>query len=186
MIYSDRIYKIRKWYIILCVTIWLFAVAMAGKDEPEHKYAGLSGCAAEFKRAPGTYSIRLDKRQRTRLAAHTVNEKNVLTIVQYKDENDHCGVVRDAVQSDKPGNFFEFNCTDRGRPLAIVVGTRPERDPNVSGRAVQAWEVDLNTLRFTPDKEEVTCLRKSYAGNDEGDDLATWASERAEKQSKKP
>ena len=172
--------------LFLCVTIWLFAVSVAGREEPEHKYAGLNGCAPEFKRAPGTYSIRLDNRHRTRLAVHTVNEKNVLTIVQYEDDNDHCGVVRDAVQSDNPGNFFEFDCTDRGRPSLIVVGTRPERDPNVSGRAIQAWQVDLDTLRFIPDHEEVTCIRKSYAGNDEGDDLVTWARQRSEKQSKKP
>src|SRR5258708_6897549 len=108
--------------LTVCVTIGLFAVMMAGKDDLQRKYTGLSGCAPEFKWAPGTYSIRLDKRQKTRLAAHTVNEKNVLTIVQYKDDNDKCGVVRDAVQSNKPGNLFEFDCTERSRPSVVVIG----------------------------------------------------------------
>ena len=170
--------------LIVCVTIGICAATWAGKHDPEHKYAGLSGCAPEFKWAPGTYGIRLDKGQRTRLAAHTINEKNVLTIVQYKDDNDQCGVVRAAVQSDKPGDFFEFDCTDQNRPSMVVVGTRPENDPKVSGRAVQAWRVDLDTLRFVVDDREVTCVRRSYAGSDEGEDLATWARQRAEKHQK--
>jgi hypothetical protein len=167
--------------LAICLTIALFACTAAGKDNLERKYVGLSGCAPMFKQASGTYSIRLDKHQKARLAAHTLDEKNVLTIVQYQDNNDQCGIVRDAVQSDKPSEFFEFECTDQSKPSVVVVGTRPENDPNVSGRAVQAWRVDLNTLRFAADDREVTCVRRSYAGNDDEEDLATWARKRVEK-----
>ena len=142
------------------------------------KYVGKSGCDPAFKRGPGTYRIRLDQTQRSYLVAHTVGSRNVLLIVRHKDELDRCGLVQDAVVSADTMNAFEFNCVDRREPTAVVVGTRRKDDMHVAGTAHQAWLVDLSTLTFTPDPERVSCKRISYAGADNGEDLATLAKRR--------
>jgi hypothetical protein len=164
--------------LVACL-IMGFVASVSGEVDARQQYAGESGCEPEFKWAPGTYTVRLDGAQRSSLAAHTVGEANVLTILQFKGGGDQCGVIRDAVRSEKADDFFEFDCIDRRKPEAVVVGTRPGNDHKISGRAMQAWEVDLKTLRFVPDdRKEVTCVRRNYSGNDDGDDLATWARKR--------
>jgi hypothetical protein len=68
----------------------------------------------------------------------------------------------------------------------VIVGTRPETDARVSGAAAEAWRIDLKKLAFMPDRNRVVCERRGYAGNDEGDDLAIWAKQRAAKKQAPP
>ena len=52
-----------------------------------------------LERGVGSYGIRLDKSQITRLEARTSNGNEILMIFQYTNERDECGVVRDIVQA---------------------------------------------------------------------------------------
>lgn len=147
----------------------------------QSEYVGKSGCDPQFKRAPGTCSIRLDSTQRAYLVAHTLAQVNVLFIVTHKDDRDRCGTIRDAVVSAGAAIAFEFACVDENRLSAVVVGTRRQDDRMVSGEAIQAWLIDIKALKFIADRRPVVCKRPSYAGSDEGDDLASIARKRSSK-----
>jgi hypothetical protein len=75
-----------------------------------------------------------------------------------------------------------FECTDRKNISAVVVGTWPARHASVAGMAVEAWEIDLERLKFVRLTTPVSCYAKTYAGPDDGKDLAIYARERAARQ----
>lgn len=157
----------------------------ASSADAQSPYIGRSGCEAQLTRGPGSYGIRLDAKQQAYLAAHTIDGTNVLLIIQHRGRQDPCGIVRDAIRSSSPAFFFEFNCSDTKAPSAVAIGTRRADDPKISGVAHQAWLINLEMLRFIPDRNRVVCTRVSYAGPDEGGDLAVWARQRASKAQKK-
>jgi hypothetical protein len=82
-----------------------------------HQYAGKSSCSPGLERGVGSYGIRLDKRQITRLEARTSNGNEILMIVQYTNERDECGVVRDIVQAQKDKVRLVFEGNDDGSDL---------------------------------------------------------------------
>jgi hypothetical protein len=138
------------------------APATVVAQDLQSKYVGQTGCGPDFQRGPGTYGIRLDRSQRAYLMAHRIKGRNVLTIIQYENDSDKCGIVRDVVQSSKPSDAFEFNCVDRRNLSAVVIGTRPEKAGSVTGAAVEAWRIDLEKLKFVADHNRVKCVRKDY------------------------
>lgn len=162
-----------------CLIVFLSVVSF-GAATLQQRYVGRSGCDTEFKSSLNDYGIRLDSRQRTRLEAHAFKSKAVLAIVQYSSDSDQCGIVRDAVQSRRPGSSFVWQCVDKRFPHAVVVGTWPAEHSGVSGPASEAWRIDLKDLRFVHLNGPVICKAGNYAGADHGEDLATWARARSE------
>ena len=134
-----------------------------------------------LERGVGSYGIRLDKSQITRLEARTSNGNEILMIVQYTNERDECGVVRDIVQArnDKVGLVFE--CVDPKNRSSVAVGTWPDGFRPTSGPALEAWQIEVNALKFVPLTGRVTSTSRNYAGNDDGSDLVKWAKRRAGK-----
>ena len=167
------------------VLVGFLLTGSAVRAETQPQFVGKSGCDSQFKWGPGSYSIRLDRTQRAYLVAHRISGQNVLLIVQHKDDTDQCGTVRDAVRSARAAYSFEFNCVDGVKPSAVVVGTRREDDPKISGVADRAWLIDLDQLKFVRDQRKVVCERSSYAGADKGEDLVSMAKHRASEAQKK-
>lgn len=163
-----------------CLLFFLF-VPLAKATSVRQKYVGRTGCAPEFKLALNHSGIRLDRNQRARLEAHEFRAGTILVIVQYKDEADQCGTVRDAIESQPTDTSFVWECVDKRNPSAVVVGTWSAGQAGTSGPAVEAWRIDLKQLKFDRLTSGATCSASSYAGSDEGDDLASWAKKRAAK-----
>jgi len=153
------------------IDIVLFPTQGAG--DLHAQYVGKSSCTRELWGSTGSYGLRLDKTQNAYLAAHTVQGKDILAIVRYDREGDRCGVITDLVEAATP-NYFEFACVDCGAPADVVVGTWPQNNNSSSANAVEAWRIDLKQLAFTRVSRRVRCVRRSYAGSDNGEDLVTW------------
>jgi hypothetical protein len=166
--------------LAFCLLFLLFA-PWAKATGLREKYVGRTGCAPEFKSALNHSGIRLDGNQRARLEAHEFRAGTILVIVQYKDETDQCGTVRDAIESQRTDTSFVWECVDKRNPSAVVVGTWPAGQQGTSGPAVEAWRIDLKQLKFDRLTGGASCSAPSYAGSDEGDDLASWARKRAVK-----
>jgi hypothetical protein len=164
--------------MLFCLLFFLF-VPWANATNVRQKYVGRNGCAPEFKSQLNHSGIRLDKNQHARLEAHEFRTGTVLVIVQYNDDTDQCGTVRDAIESQPTDTSFVWDCVDKRNPSAVVVGTWPSGQQSTSGPAVEAWRIDLRQLKFDRLTGSVSCSAPSYAGIDEGDDLATWARKRA-------
>lgn len=160
-----------------CLLIVLFA-PWAKASGTHGKYVGYSGCAPEFKSALNHSGIRLDKTRRARLEAHRFRTGSVLLIVQAEADTDPCGIVRDAIESRTTDTSFVWECVDERNRSAVVVGTWPAGQTASSGPAVEAWRIDLKQLKFERLPGPVSCSAPSYAGSDDGSDLATWARKR--------
>jgi hypothetical protein len=167
-------------YLTSLVLVLLTTAGMAGEDL-QRKYVGQSKCMPELQSATVSYGIRLDKSQKAYLAAYRIGRKDILTIVQYKANNDRCGIIRDIVQSRKADSSFVWECKARMTPQDVVVGTWPAKHPEVSGPAVEAWRIDMKQLRFVSVHGRVACTAGDYAGSDEDGDLASWAKKRSAK-----
>jgi hypothetical protein len=171
-------------------TILAFAVltavgipSCAYTQDVKQQYEGASGCSSDFRRGPGTYGIRLDKTRRAYLKAYTVHERNLLLIVQYSDDKDQCGVVRDVIQPKDASAIFVWDCTDVRTPHQVVVGTWPAHYPSFYGPAIAAWRVNLRELQFVPlpGSVAVQCTGGPGAGADAGEDLVDLAKRRPAK-----
>jgi len=170
--------KVRN-HVTIVIVVFLAIMAM-GQDNLQQKYVGKSKCLPELKSATERYGIRLDKSQNAYLAAFKLKDRNILTIVQLKDTNDRCGIIRDVVQSRDVESSFVWECRDKKALADVIVGTWPAKHPKTSGPAMEAWRIDLAQLKFVPVQGvPVTCVAGYYAGSDEGDDLAAWAKKRS-------
>jgi hypothetical protein len=172
--------NLKKW-LATCVILGFLSGATKAEDLSQ-KYVGKNNCT------PGLnfrYGIRLDSTQRAYLTAYDLKEAHILAIVQRKDDDDDCGVIRDVVQSGERDSSFLFECLAPSIPSEVVVGTWPAKHPRVTGRAVKAWKIDLRELKFHPLSTFVKCRAGNDAGADEGDSLADWARKRAAKHSDK-
>jgi hypothetical protein len=168
--------KTRASILIIAILTVLFAAAVS-EDDLQKKYTGQSNCSPELKSADH-YGIRLDKTQIAYLDSYQWKGTNIVAIVQYKQEGEKCGIIRDVVQSQDATSSFIFECTSCDAPADVFVGTWPETHRGSSGSAVEAWKIDLKSLKFVPVKKPVHCVNRDYSGSDEGDDLATWARNR--------
>lgn len=169
----------------MTVTLWLVSwLAAVPQVREGQSYVGKSSCLPELSRADH-YGIRLDASQAAYLNAYKWDGKNILTIVQYAHDGEKCGTIRDVVQSRNASSVFIFECTNREKAADVIVGTWPERYSGKTGPAAEAWKIDLRVLRFNKVQGAgIRCVNQDYSGIDEGDDLATWAKKRADKQSR--
>lgn len=152
-------------YVWPIIALAIFGIpSCARSDDVKKEYVGRSGCRSELRRGPGTYGIRLDKTQRAYLKAYTVDDRNLLFIVQYSDDKDQCGVVRDVVQPTDTTASFVWDCTDPRAPHDVVVGTWRSHYLGVSGPAVEAWRVNLRKLKFLSIPARMLCTSGPGAG----------------------
>ena len=161
------------WLIAMLV---MFAATTAHSESLRQMYVGRSGCSVELKTHPR--GIRLDQSQRTRLRAYTVKGNDTLLIVQYKNDGDQCGVVRDIIQPRVSTNTFIWDCVDPTNPSAVVVGAWPVNDGRILGSSAEAWRIDLRKLQFIPLYTVLRFLPVNRAGADDGSDLARDAKKR--------
>jgi hypothetical protein len=169
--------------VLLIFVMLVLVASAAGTDDLAKKYGGKSDCIPELKAASST-GIRLDRSQKAYLTAYALGDASVVTIVQYHDDAERCGTIRDVVQAEGKDDAFIWDCVDKRAPSAVVVGTWPAKHPKVTGPAVEAWRIDLKELRFIPVKQPsrfVRCSAPSYAGSDQGDGLSDWARKRADR-----
>jgi len=159
--------------LVFLVATW------ANATDLRQKFVGQSGCATEFKSVQNRSGIRLDQNSRTFLRQYQFKSGTILIIVQHGGDSDACGTIRDVIESKPTDTSFVWDCLDRTNPAAVVVGTWPSEHPSVSGRAREAWGIDLKQLRFHRLNLPVDCYAKSYAGPDNGDDLVKLARRRA-------
>jgi hypothetical protein len=69
----------------------------------------------------GKFGIRLDKSQITRLEVRISNGNEILMIVQYTNERDECGVVRDIVQARNNKVRLVLECVNPKNPSSVAV-----------------------------------------------------------------
>ena len=160
----------------LVVPLLLLVSLPSNASDLQQKYVAKSSCGPGLERAVGSFGIRLDKHQIARLEARTSGGKKILLIVQYQKEWDKCGTVRDVIQSADDDASFIFDCVDDQHPGTIVVGTW--RTPKISGRSLQSWRVNLDSLKCVPISQPLRFVPHFGAGEDDGSDLADWARKR--------
>lgn len=108
-----------------------------------------------------------------------MGKTKILLIVQFEDETDTCGVIRDVVQIRRISKDFEFSCVDLQAPADVVVGTSRRNGSIKPVTAIEAWRIDLKEQKFIETRHKVTCTMESYAGEDDGSDLVDEAKKRA-------
>jgi hypothetical protein len=170
---------------VLSISVFLIAVGVPSRvnsQDLKRQFVGTSGCNPEFRRGPGTYGTRLDSRQRAYLKAYSVDDHNILLIVQYSDDKDQCGIVRDVVRPTDASAIFVWDCTDSRAPHDVAVGTWPARYPSPYGPAIVAWRINLRELKFISIPGTVAVLCTSAPGpEDESPDLLDFAKKRQAK-----
>lgn len=156
-----------KWLTVIVV---VFTATIARSDTLRQKYVGSGGCKSELKIDPR--GIRLDRSRKTYLRAYTLDGKDTLLIVQYNNDHDQCGVVRDVIQPKDTTNTLVWDCMDPKNPSAVVVGAWHLNEGRISGPSLEAWRVNLAKLQFVPIAARVSWVSVSGAGADDGSDLA--------------
>jgi hypothetical protein len=155
---------------------------IARAQDFKQRYVGKSSCATDIQSDLSDFGLRLDKTQRTYLIQRRFSDAKIAIIVQYKDENDKCGVIRDVVQVRRASKYFEFSCVDPQAPGDVLIGTSI-RNGNVQPvTAIEAWRVDLKEQKFVEVRHKVRCAIENYAGEDDGSDLVDEAKKRAAQQ----
>jgi hypothetical protein len=155
------------------------ALEQTKTQQIQTRLVGSSSCTQELEH--GRFSVRLDKSQNAFIVTATTGGKHTAAIVQYSSAKDNCGVVRDVVQSERKSAYFELECSAAVAPTDVAVGIRNLSESGRKGYSLEGWRVDLKRLRFVRVGGKVFCTPSSYAGNDDGDDLATWAMQRGKK-----
>jgi hypothetical protein len=166
---------------ITAFLLFFLLAPLAHARDLRQEYVGKSSCTPDLAIARTTYGIRLDKTRNLRLEAYALPEGTLLAIVKNKGDADRCGVILDAIQSKANDPSFLFDCTDIKDPSSVAVGTWPAAHPKTSGSAVEAWKIDLNTLRFQRITTAVSCRAGDYAGADDGSDLVIRARQRSQR-----
>ena len=166
------------WMSLIIIAFLALSAHSAHCQETKQKSVGKSGCRPELRWAPGTYSIRLDNNARTSLKAYIVDRQSLLFIVQYANDQDQCGIVKDVVRPKVASSSFMWDCVDPKDSSAPVVGTWPSQHPAVSGPAVEAWRIGPGGLTFVPLHGRAQCFNGFGSGPDEGTDLITLSKKR--------
>jgi hypothetical protein len=170
------------WLIVAFAVYGIPSCAHARSDDIRQTYVGGSGCKPELRPGQGLHGARLDKTQRAYLKVYTLDDHNLLFIVQYSDDQDHCGIVRDVVETKDLSSGFVFDCTDPRAPHDVVVGTWGTRYSGITGRAVVAWRINLRELKFLSIPGSVLVRCTSGPGpDDQVADLAELAKKRTPK-----
>ena len=175
--------NIRISFLLGLILLALCVAAAGVRQDLPKTLVGKSSCSPELSAAV-KYGARLDRIQRAYLSAYALQSLGILTIVQYRQDGDKCGVIRDAISSEHKDDSFVFECVDRRFPAEVVVGTWPSEHPKPRGTALQAWRIDLKNLKFIPDEQAsrfVYCNPQSGVGYDDGLGLSDYAKKRAAK-----
>ena len=82
------------------------------QQEHKQRFVGKSPCAPDIQSELSDFSLRLDKTQDLTLLYRDLSAVKVVMIIQPNGSGDHCGVIRDVVQTTRIAKDFEFRCFD--------------------------------------------------------------------------
>lgn len=166
--------------LVFCPFALLLAMGSGASGQDfKQKYVDKSSCAPDIQSDRPDFSSRLDKTRNTYLINRNFPNAKILLIVQLKNENDKCGVIKDVITIRRIAKEFQFSCFDPSAPGEVVVGTRNANDTRTTGTAIEAWRIDRVKQTFNKTSDKVTCTTESYAGSDDGSDLVDAAKKRA-------
>jgi len=164
---------------IAAVLIGLLTTAgLAKAQDFKLRFIGKGPCAPELQSEDSDFGLRLDKTQNLELIERRWDRSQVLLVIQYRDQSDGCGVIRDVIQiTHFAGNkHFEFRCFDAEAPTDVVVGTiAGEYGNSRLMTAIDAWRIDLKEQKFAEVHHKVVCSADGWAGDDDGVDLVNEA-----------
>ena len=163
------------------VLLWLSAQNTAKPTQKPSSFIGSDGCKVELLATDVGFSIDLDRKEGTRLETHELNGKPTLLLIQYANDDDRCGVVRDIAVAPDSKDVFQLDCIDQTNPGRVVVGVHQGNPGALRWKASKAWYVDFRELKLIPTNDSATCLNCNYAGSDDGSDLRSRAAAGAKK-----
>jgi hypothetical protein len=164
-----------KTIVVLAGLLATAIVTKAQAQDFKQRYVGKGPCAPDLQSEYSDLSMRLDKTQGLELYQRRWDRLQVLLIVQYRDQNDGCGVIRDAVRITHLARHkhFEFRCFDAQAPTDVVVGTVIRGYGNTKlVTAIEAWRIDLKQQTFVEVHHKVVCSADGFDGEDDGSDMA--------------
>jgi hypothetical protein len=163
--------------ISLIIVSVLTLVNLSFADEQTVAVTGKQFCPASAK---SPFQIGLERNKNLYLGYQKLSGAKVLMVLHYQTENSQCADILDAIQISASQSDFEFDCFDPAHPELIIIGELPpsRNDWNVR-RTNHSWQIELINTRITTYAKPVTCKNASYAGDDDGEDLASDALKRA-------
>jgi len=161
--------------IIVILAGVLATAGVANAQGFKQRFVGKSPCAPDIHSEQSDFSLRLDKTTKTRLLYRDLSKLKIVTIIQYKDETDDCGVIRDVVQIQHIAKDFEFRCFDPQSPTDVIRGTSMRNGSVKPVTAIEAWRIDLKEQKFNETRHKVTCSAEGWDGEDDGSDLTDEA-----------
>jgi hypothetical protein len=163
--------------------VWLCQQAQSKPPQTWETLVGSSACRAELSGSGAEFGLALDRKQHTYAESRIIGGKPTLLVIQYADENDHCGTLNDIVIAPNPKDIFEFECIDNTNRKRAVIGVHPDGPFARLWKASKAWIIDFEKLKLIPTGDSVTCLNYNYAGSDNGSDIRSRVAARANKKS---
>lgn len=143
-------------------------------------FVGSDSCRAELNGTGSEFGLALDRTQNAYAEVRKVNGTPTLLVIQYANDNDKCGTVRDIIVAPNPAYVFEFECIDLVNNNRVVIGVRAEKPADArQWKALGAWVVDFEKLKLIPTSDPVTCINFDYSGQDDGSDVKTRSASRA-------
>lgn len=141
-------------------------------------FIGSHGCRAELRGTGAGFGLALDRKQRSNLETRELGGKTTLLVIQYANDADHCGTIRDIVVARDSKDIFGFECIDHTNAGRVVIGIHQGNPGAARWKASRAWYVDFDKLKLIPTDDYVTCLNYDYSGPDDGSDIRTRAATR--------
>ena len=161
--------------------LWLCGQGSARPASKPSAFIGSAACRVELRGTGGGYGGPLDRKQRTELEIRDLNGRPLLLLIQYANDRDRCGLVRDIVVAPDPKDVFELDCIDHTNPGRVVVGVHQGNPGALRWKASKAWYVDFRELKLMPTDDWVTCLNVDNSGADDGSDIRSRAAACAKK-----
>lgn len=150
-------------------------------DQEPSTFIGSDACRSELRGAGSEMNLALDRKQQAYLEMRELSGKPTLLLLQYANEGDRCGKVRDIATAPNPKDVFEFECIDRTSAKRVVIGVHQGPPGARSWKASKAWLIDFEKLKLVPTNDSVTCLNYDYSGPDDGSDIRSRAAARMNK-----
>ena len=163
---------------LLCFLVLLHVRLSLADDQQRHGLVGKQFCPQVAK---GYFGIGLVRQENLYLATQEVSNTGVLMILRYSASGAACANILDAVDISSKRRTVEFSCADPKHPGLIIVGEMAAQGHWKVRKTNRSWRVDIEQKRILPYPHPVTCQNVSYAGTDDGEDLASWARKRANK-----
>jgi len=163
---------------IACL-LWLCQQEQPKATQTAQTFVGSSGCRAELRGNGAEYGLALDRKQSAHAEVRDIRGKPTLLVIQYADDHDHCGIVKDIVVARNLKDIFDFECIDKADRKRPVIGIHPDGPFALRWKESKAWVIDFERLKLIPSNDSVTCLNYNYAGPDDGSDIKSRAAARA-------